>query len=141
MGYYMKTLEFESGLDPKKKLIVVLFWTNRKAARTEGCAPFLIKKISTPDKTYTPDGTKLLKLSDEIMEDLEKNIDDGKPLYFEINMGNEIIEASLEGNVFTVSTKVSSEIEDEIIEKLTMELKKKYPTICESFTPRVTPQE
>lgn len=137
----MKTLQFESGLDPRRKLMVILFWTNRKAARTEGCAPFHILKISTPDKTYTPQGTKLLKLSDEILDDLEKCIADDKPLHLELGIGNEIIEATLEGNTYTVSTKVSSEIEEEIIEKLNMELKKKYPSICESFTPRVTPQE
>lgn len=137
----MKTLEFESGLDPKKKLMVVLFWTNRKAARTEGCAPFKIKKIETPDKTYTPEGNKLLKLSDEILEELEKNIADEKPLYLELNIGNELIDATLEGNTFTVSTKVSEEIEEEIIQKLQMELQKKYPNVCESFTPRVTPLE
>ncbi len=136
----MKTLEFESGLEPRKKLMVILFWTNRKAARTEGCAPFYIKKISTPDRTYTPDGNKLLKLNDEILNELEKNIAEDKPLYLELNIGNEFIEASLEGNVFTVSTKLNDEIEDEIIEKLKWELEKKYPSVCESFTPRVTPQ-
>ncbi|MCE5213488.1 MAG: hypothetical protein LLF83_02070 [Methanobacterium sp.] len=137
----MKTLEFESGLDPRKKLMVILFWTNRKSARTEGCAPFRLLKITTPEKTYLPEGKKLLKLSDEIMDDLTLNIEDGKPLYFEIGIGNELIEASLEGNMYTVSTKVSTEIEEEIVEKLNMELKKKYPNICESFTPRVTPLE
>ena len=137
----MKTMEFESGLDPKKKLMVVLFWTNRKAARTEGCAPFKIMKIETPDKTYAPEGKKLLKLSDEILDELEQNIADEKPLYMELNIGNELIDTTLEGNTFTVSTKVSDEIEEEIIEKLQMELQKKYPTICESFTPRVTPLE
>ncbi|MDD1774968.1 MAG: hypothetical protein LUQ24_05520 [Methanobacterium sp.] len=137
----MKTMEFESGLEPKKKLMVVLFWTNRKAARTEGCAPFKIMKITTQDKTYTPEGRKLLKLSDEILDELEKEIEADNPLYMELNIGNEIIEATLEGNTFTVSTQVSDEIEEEIIQKLTMELQKKYPNICESFTPRVTPLE
>lgn len=137
----MKTLEFESGLDPKKKLMVVLFWTNRKAARTEGCAPFKIKKIITPDKTYIQEGSKLLKLSDEILDDLEKNIADDEPLDMELNIGNEVINTKLEGNVFTVSARVSSEIEDEIIDKLNMELKKKYTAVCESFGPRVTPLE
>lgn len=137
----MKTLEFESGLDPRKRLMVLLFWTNRKAARTEGCAPFLIKKISTPDKTYTQEGSKLLKLTDEILDDLEKNIADDKSLDIELSIGNEVIEEKLEGNTVTVSAKVSDEIEDEIVEKLNMELKKKYPNICDSFTPRVTPLE
>jgi hypothetical protein len=137
----MKTMEFESGLEPKKKLMVVLFWTNRKAARTEGCAPFKIMKITTLDKTYTPEGRKLLKLSDEILDELEKEIEADNPLYMELSIGNEMIEATLEGNTFTVSTQVSDEIEEEIIQKLAMELQKKYPNICESFTPRVTPLE
>lgn len=137
----MKTLEFESGLDPRKKLMVVLFWTNRKAARTEGCAPFLLKKIVTPHRTYTAEGNKLLKLSEDILDDLDKNIEDNQPLFFEISIGEEIIEASLEGNIFTVSAEKSSEIEEEIVEKLYLELGKKYPAVCESFTPRVTPHE
>ncbi len=135
----MKTLEFEGGLDPRKKLMIILFWTNRKAARTEGCAPFLIKKIITPENTYIAQGTKLLKLTDEILDELEKNIEDGKPLYFEISIGEEFIEASLEGNIFTVTAQKSIEIEEEIIDKLNMELGKKYPSVCESFEPRVTP--
>ena len=137
----MKTLEFESGLDPRKKLMTILFWTNRKAARTEGCAPFTLKKIITPKNTYTAGETKLLKLTDEIMDDLEKNIEDNKPLYFEISMGEEFIEASLEGNIFSVSAQKSGEIEEEIIDKLNIELGKKYPSVCESFEPRVTPNK
>ncbi len=137
----MKTLEFESGLDPRKKLMIILFWTNRKAARTEGCAPFILKKIVTPDNTYTAGEKKLLKLTDEILDDLEKNIEDGKPLYFEITIGEESIDASLEGNVFSISAQKSSEIEEEIIDKLNIELGKKYPSVCESFEPRVTPNE
>ena len=135
----MKTLEFESGLDPRKELMVILFWTNRKTARTEGCAPFTLQKIITPENTYISHDTKLLKLTDEILDELERNIEDNQPLYFEISMGEELIEASLEGNVFSISTSKSSEIEDEIIEKLNIELAKKYPSVCESFEPRVTP--
>jgi len=137
----MKTLEFESELDPRKKLMLILFWTNRKAARTEGCAPFTLKKIITPENTYTAGETKLLKLNNEILNDLEKNIEDSKPLYFEMIMGEELIEASLEGNVFSVNAKKSSDIEEEIIDKLNIELGKKYPSVCESFEPRVTPNE
>ncbi len=62
----------------RKKLMVMLFWTNRKAVRTEGCEPFLLKKITTQDNTYTPED-KTVKLSDEeILNDLEQNIADGK---------------------------------------------------------------
>lgn len=137
----MKTLEIESGLDPRKKLMVVLFWTNRKAVRTEGCEPFLLKKITTPDETYTQKGAKLLKLSDEILHDLEKNITEGKPLIIEMNIGEEVIEETLEGNTLTITTKKDkSEIEEEVVDKLSRELIKKYPAVCESFGPRVTPR-
>lgn len=135
----MKTLEFDCELDPKRKLMITLFWTNRKAARTEGCAPFLIKKIITPENTYTPTGTKLLKLTDEIFNDLYKNIEEDKPLFFEISIGKELIEISLDGNIVTVSTQKSDEIEEEIIDKLNIELSKNRPVVCESFEPRITP--
>ncbi len=136
----MKTLKLDNQLDSRKKLMAILFWTNRKTARTEGCAPFLIKKISTEEKIYTPEGRKLLKLTDEIMDPIIENIDKGKPIEFEISMGNEFIRAQLEGNIFSVSTEKSSDIEEEIIEKLETELTKKYPNVCDSFTPRVTPK-
>lgn len=136
----MKTLKFESSLDSRKKLMTILFWTNRKTSRTEGCAPFLLKKIVTNGKTYTPEGKKFLKLSDNILKELIKDIDKSNPVEFEISMGNEFITEKLEGNVFSISTSESNEIEDEIIEKLEFELQKKYPSVCDSFTPRVTPQ-
>jgi hypothetical protein len=53
-------------------------------------------------------------------------------------MGKEHITSEIEGNVLSVTTEYNIEIEDEIIEKLDLELNKKYPNICESFKPRVT---
>ncbi len=137
----MKTLEFDSQMDSRKKLMTILFWTNRKAARTEGCAPFLLKKIVTEENSYTPEDPKLLKLTDEIIDDIIKCIDEKKPVKFEILMGTEYINAELEGNQFSVNTEHSEEIEEEIIEKLDNELNKKFPSICESFKPRVTPNK
>jgi hypothetical protein len=136
----MKTLKFDSSLDSRKKLMTILFWTNRKTARTEGCAPFLLKKIVTNGKIYTPESKKFLKLSDNILKEVIEDIDKSNPVEFEISMGNEFIMEKLEGNVFSVSTSESNEIEDEIIEKLEFELQKKYPSVCDSFTPRLTPQ-
>lgn len=137
----MKTLEFDSPLDSNKKLMTVLFWTNRKAARTEGCAPFLLKKIKTEDNTYIQEDPKLLKLNNEILDDIIDNLDNDKPVQIEIMMGTEHINAEIAGNSFTVSTEHSEEIEEEIIEKLDLELNKKYPSICDSFKPRVTPSK
>jgi len=137
----MKNLEFDSALDSRKKLMTILFWTNRKTARTEGCAPFLIKKIVTSKETYTPEDPKLLKLTNEIIDDILESMDENKPVKFEISMGNEYITTEIEGNILTVNTENNLEIEDEIIEKLDQELNKKYPSICESFKPRVTPNK
>ena len=137
----MKTLKFDSPMDSRKKLMTILFWTNRKTARTEGCAPFLLKKIVTEENTYTPEDPKLLKLTDAIIDDIISTMEEKKPVKFEILMGTEYINAEVEDNVFSVSTKHSEEIEDEIIEKLDYELNKKFPSICESFKPRVTPNK
>ena len=137
----MKTLEFDSTMDSRKKLMTILFWTNRKAARTEGCAPFLLKKIVTEQNTYTPEEPKTLKLTDAIIDDIVQSIDQDKPVKFEILMGTEYINSEIDGNLFTVNTEHSEEIEEEIIEKLDTELNKKFPSICESFKPRVTPNK
>ena len=137
----MKTLEFDSPMDSRKKLMTILFWTNRKAARTEGCAPFLLKKIVTEENTYTPEEPKTLKLTDAIIDDIVQSIDQNKPVKFEILMGTEHINSEIDGNLFTVNTEHSEEIEEEIIEKLDTELNKKFPSICESFKPRVTPNK
>jgi hypothetical protein len=137
----MKTLEFDSQMDSRKKLMTILFWTNRKAARTEGCAPFLLKKIVTEENTYTPEDPKTLKLTDAILDDIVQSIDQDQPVKFEILMGTEYINAEIDGNIFTVNTEHSEEIEEEIIEKLDTELNKKFPSICESFKPRVTPNK
>jgi len=137
----MKKIEFESQMDSRKKLMTILFWTNRKAARTEGCAPFLLKKIVTDDNTYVPEDPKLLKMTDEIIDDIINSIDKKKPVKFEIQMGTEYINAELLENSFCVKTEHSGEIEEEIVEKLDTELNKKFPSICESFKPRVTPNK
>lgn len=136
----MEELEFESGLDNEKKVMITLFWTNRKAARTEGCAPFRIKKIETLNETYTPQGTKLLKISDEIMADMVQTLNAGKTIPMEFNIGEENLNVSLSADSLSVTAQKSPEIEEEIIEKLEMELTKKFPNLCDSFTPRITPQ-
>ena len=136
----MKSVNFESGLDNERKVMVSIFWTNRKAARTEGCAPFRIKRIETESETYTPTGNKLLKISDDIMKDMVRTLDAGKSIPMEFNIGEKNINVSLSADSFSVSVEKSPEIEEEIIEKLEMELTKKFPSLCDSFKPRVTPQ-
>ncbi len=133
----MKSMEITGNMDSKRKVLTALFWTNRKGARTEGCAPFLIKKISTEEKTYKAEANKFLKLNDEILEDVLSNIEDEKNVDFVLSLGEETFNASLSRDAFSVSAEKSKELEDEIIEKLEQEMVRKYPNICESFYPRV----
>ena len=133
----MKYLEIKGNMDSKRKLLTALFWTNRKGARTEGCAPFLIKKIITEDKTYEPEGRNFLKFNEEILDDVVENIENGNNVDFVLNLGEETFNASLSQNSFSVSAEKSKELEEEITEKLGQEMQRKYPNICESFYPRV----
>jgi len=133
----MKSMEITGNMDTKKKLLTALFWTNRKGARTEGCAPFLIKKINTEDNVYEAQSGKFLKLNDEILDDVLGNMEDNKNVDFLLSLGEETFNASISNNAFSVSAEKSEELEDEIIEKLEMEMQRKYPNVCESFFPRV----
>lgn len=137
----MKSLEYESGMDNERKVMVAIFWTNRKAARTEGCAPFRIKKIETQNEVYTPEGKKLLKLSHKIMSDMVQTLDAGKSIPMEFNIGEEKLNVVLGPDSYSVSVEKSPEIEEEIIEKLEMEFPKKFANLCDSFKPRVIPKE
>ena len=137
----MKSMEYESPMDNKKKLMVVTFWVNRKAARTEGCAPFLIKKVSTSQNTHLPDEDKFLNYTEELIEEIASDLDDGETVEFVFNIGEELMDVTLSNDSFSVEVTKSPEIEEEIIDKLEMELGKKFPSLCDSFTPRVTPHK
>lgn len=133
----MKSVELTGNMDSKRKLLMSLFWTNRKGVRTEGCAPFLIEKIKTENSTFTPEEGKFLKLSDEILNEVLNDIDNKKEVKFKIKLGGEDIKASFKDDVFSVNTTKNRDLEDEIIEKIGQEAKRKYPNICFSFPPRV----
>lgn len=133
----MKSLEITGNMDSRRKLLMSLFWTNRKSVRTEGCSPFLIEKITTDDNTYTAKNDEFLKLSGDILDEVLSKIENKKLVKFQIKLGEEDIKASFKDNVFSVETTKTKELEDEIIEKLKQEEKRKYPNICFSFPPRV----
>lgn len=133
----MKSLEITGNMDSRRKLLMSLFWTNRKGVKTEGCAPFLIEKITTDDNTYVAEEKKFLKLSENILSEVLDKIENNKLVKFQIKLGKEDIILTFKGNLFSVETTKSKDLENEIIEKLKDEEKKKYPNICFSFPPRV----
>jgi hypothetical protein len=133
----MRAVKISGDIDYKKKLLMSLFWTNRKAARTEGCAPFLIQKIKTKHTIYEANESQCLKLSDDVLEHVIMNIKDFKLVEFQINLGEEDIKITIHKDVFTVSTAKTRELEDEIINKIELEAKKRYPNICQKFSKRI----
>ncbi len=133
----MKSIKIDDPRDFKQKLLWCFFWTNRKAIRTEGCAPFLIEKISTGKTTYSSQPGKLLSLSTDILQDIGADMEGGKTVEFTIKMGAETFDMAFQNNVFSVVTKRNKDIETEIIECLNDELKKGKPKICPSFPQRV----
>jgi hypothetical protein len=75
------------------------------------------------------------------MDEMVADLDAGEIIKFEFNIGEEYINSSLSPDSFCVEVTKSPEIEEEIVEKLEMELKKKFPSLCDSFSPRVTPHK
>lgn len=132
----MSTAEITGNINPKRKIIMGLYWINKKAASTEGCEPFLIEKIITGTNTHVSAENKFLKLSDNILNDVLYNMECQREVKFEIKFGKEDIGFSICKNVFSISA-VKKELEMEIAEKLESEGKKMYPGICSKFPQRV----
>ena len=132
----MSIAEITGNINPKRKIIMGLYWISKKAASTEGCEPFLIEKIITGTNTHVSNENKFLKLSDNILDDVLYNMECQREVKFEIKFGKEDIGLSIFKNVFSISA-AKKELEIEIAEKLESEGKKMYPGICSKFPQRV----
>ncbi len=137
----METVEFKGSHDPEKKIVVSLFWTVRKTIREEGCAPVRIQRIRTSRNVYEPEGRKLLKLSDDIMEDILRDMEMGNTVEFEMTMGTESLRILIDDKRFSVEATRTPEIEKEIVEKLEHETSKLTPDFCQTFLPRIFPNQ
>jgi len=133
----MKSMEFSHHIDSQKKLLMSLYWTNKKTAAIEGCAPFFIEKIITESTIYLSGDNSFIKLSYPLLKDILKNIDADKKVKFEISIGEECIKTSIHKNVFSVSTKKINDLENDIVEKLELESGKKHPSVCSKFKTKV----
>ena len=140
-GIDLKSMKIDNDLETKKKLVLGLFWPIRKTIKTEGCAPVRIKQIKTANNTYLPEGRKLLKLSDEIFDDVVDSMQNNQEVEFEISMGNETIELKVMDESFSISTTKSPELEEEIVEKMEMEMERVTPDFCKTFVPKVFPRD
>jgi hypothetical protein len=133
----MKSLKIDTDMDTKRELLWCFFWANRKAIRTEGCAPFMIERIVSGGTTYISEPNKILKLTDTILGQVEKDMKGEKNVQFTIRIGNETFDLAFHHNVFSVIAYKNKEIETEIIESLHEELIRGKPNFCSSFLKRI----
>ncbi|BDZ66991.1 hypothetical protein [Methanobacterium ferruginis] len=129
----MESVEFNSCIDSKRKVLMSLYWVNKKVAMVEGCAPFYIEKVITENTIYLSDGYSPIKLSLVLLKDILKNIEANKKVKFEIKMGEEYISTSIHKNVFSVSTTRTKDLEIDIVEKLEVESEKSTRTCVQSL--------
>ena len=132
----MSNAEITGDISPEKKIIMSLYWINKKASTTAGCEQFLIKKIVTGTNTYIPTENKLLMLSPNILNEVIENMESQKEVEFEIEKGIEEIKLSVNKNTFSIFA-TNKVLEMEIAEKLEYEGRKKNPNICLQFPERV----
>lgn len=133
----MKSVEFKNSIDSKRKILMSLYWVNKKVAAREGCAPFYIEKIITENTIYLSTDDSSIKMSQVLLKDISKNIESEKKVKFKINMGEECIDTFIHKNVFSVSTTKNKDLEMDIAEKLRLESEKKRPNVCSKFKTRV----
>jgi hypothetical protein len=133
----MQILALDTSRDARRKVIWCFFWANRKAIRTEGCAPFIIEKVTTGAQTFTPAPGKHLALTPSLLATIEADMALGKPVDFTITMGGESFEIAFQQNILSVSTRRTKVIEEEIIACLQDDLKRGKQRICASFFQRL----
>lgn len=133
----MQILELDTSRDVRRKLIWCFFWANRKAIRSEGCAPFAIEKVMISAQTFMPEPGEILVLTPDLLKAVEADMASGKLVAFLIRMGGETFEIAFHQNLFSISTRRTKEMEVEIIESLKEDLKRGKPRICASFFQRL----
>lgn len=133
----MQTVKINRDIEFEEKILLCLYWTARKASRTEGCAPLYIRKIVTPNNKYVQSSHKLLKLSPKLVSDIQEDMGSFEHLEVEMNRGKEVLNANFKNDDFSISTSKNKELEVEIAGKINEQFKKKYPRTCPQFLRRV----
>jgi hypothetical protein len=133
----MQILALDTSRNARRNLLWCFFWANRKAIRTEGCAPFTIEKVTTSAQTFTTEPGKILALTASLLDAIEVDMAVGKSVAFTIKIGGETVEIAFHKDLLSVSTRRTKEMEEEIIECLKDDLKRGKRRICASFFQRL----
>jgi hypothetical protein len=99
----MQSLTIDDSRDFKQKLFWCLFWANRKAIRSEGCAPLVIEKIVANEVTYAAEPGAILRLSQDLLKKIEEDMQAGNMVAITIKMGAETFDMSFKHNVFLIA--------------------------------------
>lgn len=133
----MNSVKLKEKIDSERKLLMILYWINKKTAINSGCDNFLITQINTKNTSYLPRSNESIKLSNIIIRNLINCIKRDEVVEFQIRIGDTDIRTSFQKNIFLISTGNSRELEAEIIDKVEKESKKKFPNICSKFYKRM----
>ncbi len=133
----MQIIALDTSRDARRNVLWCFFWANRKAIRTEGCAPFTLEKVTTGAQTFTPEHGKRLALTPSLLATIEAEMGMGKPVAFTITMGGETFEIAFHQNLLSVATQRTKAMEEEIIACLQDDLKRGKRRICASFFQRL----
>ncbi|MBN1455750.1 MAG: hypothetical protein JW945_05840 [Methanomicrobia archaeon] len=133
----MRSLSIDPGMAVRRKLIWCFFWTNRKAIRSEGCAPFHINRIVSDEITFRPEHGDALTLTDELLHQVEGDLTARKRVAFTITLGAETFDLTFHNDLLSVAARRNSELEIEIVESLQDELMRGKPNFCASFIKRL----
>lgn len=133
----MQTIKFENDIEFEKRILLCLYWTARKARVSEGCAPFYIKKIVTPNNTHISSSQKLLKLSSDLVFDIQRDMEYLNYLELEMHIGEEKLTANFEKEKISISASKNKELEAEITNEIYQQSQRKYPRTCPQFSKRV----
>lgn len=133
----MNSVKLTGKIDSERKILMILYWINKKTAINSGCDTFTISQINTKHTSYLPQTNKSIKLSNILIRNLIKCIKMGEIIEFQIRIGNNDIKTSFQKNIFLISTENSKVLETEIIEKIKIESQKKFPNICSKFYKRM----
>jgi hypothetical protein len=133
----MNSVELKGKIDSERKILMILYWINKKTAINSGCDTFIISQINTKHTSYLSQTNESIKLSNILIRNLIKCVKIGEIVEFQIRIGNNDIKTSFQKNIFLISTGNSKELEAEIIEKIKIESQKKFPNICSKFYKRM----
>lgn len=133
----MISVELNWKIDTERRLLMILYWINKKAAMNGGCDNFIITQINTDNTSYLPGSNESIKLSNILIKNLLNCIKMDEIVEFKIRIGDNDIKISLQKNIFLISTSTSRDLESEIIDKVMKESQKKFPNICSKFYRRM----